>query len=420
MSTLRRLEIDRLGQFGDGLSGSGRDTVAIAGTLAGETVEARLDGRQGELVAVLAPSPDRQVPPCPQAGDCGGCQLQHMRPDAEDAFKRARLETALKLAGVVHPPLAATRFGGQRRRVAFTARHDHEGTALGFNARRSHRIVAPGGCTVVRPEILGALTVLKAVAAITAKADGTTRLAVLATRTGLDVAVSDARKGALEARQKLMRLALDAGFARLTLDGEIIAQHEPPVLDFGRAPVTLPPSGFAQASLEAELAMADLVLEGIGKAKRVADFFAGSGTFALRIAERAKVHAVEADRSALFALEAGWKAAGGLKPLTTERRDLFKVPPLAKELALYDAVVFDPPRAGAEALSRAIAKSGVRRVVAVSCEPETLARDLAILTQGDYRIDAITPVDQFRHAAHIEAVAVLTSTAQRPKGSRSR
>jgi len=162
-----------------------------------------------------------------------------------------------------------------------------------------------------------------------------------------------------------------------------------------------------QATIEAEEAMVSLVQAHLGKAKRVADLFCGVGTFALRIAEKSAVHAIENDAPALAALDRGVRHVQGLKPVSVERRDLFRRPLMPKELLPYDAVVFDPPRAGAEEQAQELAKSKVGKVVAISCNPVTLARDLAILVKGGYRITRVTPIDQFLWSPHVEAVATL-------------
>ena len=182
---------------------------------------------------------------------------------------------------------------------------------------------------------------------------------------------------------------------------------------FGGVPVALPPGAFLQAVAEAEGAMAALVGEHLNGAKRIADLFAGCGAFSLRLAEKAAVHAVEGDAASLAALDRAARHAPGLKPVTVERRDLFRRPSTAKELDRFDGLVFDPPRAGAEAQSREIAKSNVGRVAAVSCNPATLARDLTILLAGGYRLLSVTPIDQFLWSSHVEAVALLEKPKRR-------
>jgi 23S rRNA (uracil1939-C5)-methyltransferase len=196
--------------------------------------------------------------------------------------------------------------------------------------------------------------------------------------------------------------------ARLSVNGEVIATAIPPRLKLGKAEVALPPGGFLQASLAGEETLARLVREGIGKAKGVADLFCGIGPFAFRLAETAKVEAFDSDRAAIAALGAAAKASSGLKPLRAEVRDLFKAPLVPNELKPFDAVVFDPPRAGAEAQAKQLARSAVRTVVAVSCDAGTFARDAAILVEGGYTLKQVTAVDQFKWSSHVEVVAVFT------------
>nr|WP_272211881.1 hypothetical protein [Marinicella sp. W31]MDC2877771.1 hypothetical protein [Marinicella sp. W31] len=154
--------------------------------------------------------------------------------------------------------------------------------------------------------------------------------------------------------------------------------------------------------------MTGLVLKHMKGRKRVADLFSGFGTFSLRLAMKSRVHAVEFDGPALAALDQAVRNRQGLRQVTTERRDLARRPLLPRELAPYDGVVFDPPRAGAKDQAEELARSAVPRIVAVSCNPQTLGRDLAILKAGGYRVDTVTPVDQFFWSAHVETVAFLS------------
>ena len=201
--------------------------------------------------------------------------------------------------------------------------------------------------------------------------------------------------------------AASLGVARLTCDGESIGPVAAPEIELSGVKVKLPPGAFLQAAGEAEAVMAGLVREGVGDARRIADLFAGLGTFTVALARQAAVDAFEADEAVLEALAEAWRKAQGLKPVKTFRRDLFRAPLSAKELGAYDAVVFDPPRARASAQAAMLAKSEVGRLVAVSCNPGTLARDLRILVDGGYRIARIVPIDQFLFSPHVEMVAHL-------------
>jgi 23S rRNA (uracil1939-C5)-methyltransferase len=206
----------------------------------------------------------------------------------------------------------------------------------------------------------------------------------------------------------LARVAEARRLARITRHGELIAQRATPVIRIGRATLALPPGAFLQATVLGEETLARLVAEHVGAARSVADLFAGVGPFALRLAERARVLAADSDAGAIDALRRAAAATGGLKPVTAERRDLFRRPFVARELAGIEAVVFDPPRQGAEAQARELAKSRVPVIVAVSCNAATFARDVKILIDGGYRLDEVAPVDQFRYSAHVEIVARLT------------
>jgi 23S rRNA (uracil1939-C5)-methyltransferase len=203
----------------------------------------------------------------------------------------------------------------------------------------------------------------------------------------------------------LARIAEKHRLARLTRHGDLLFQRAKPTVTMGRATVPLPPGAFLQATAEGEATLARIVAAHVGDARTVADLFAGVGPFALRLAERARVMAADNDEDAITALREASASTSGLKPIEAIRRDLFQRPYLPKELARVDAVVFDPPRQGAEAQARQLAASEVPLIVAVSCNHATFARDAKILKSGGYRVTAVTPVDQFRFAAHVEIVA---------------
>jgi 23S rRNA (uracil1939-C5)-methyltransferase len=233
-------------------------------------------------------------------------------------------------------------------------------------------------------------------------------VAVTATLTGLDVSVRAERKILAREHANLAGFLGALKLARLSVNGEVIATAVPPRLRIGRAEVALPPGGFLQATALGEETLAELVLAGVGKAKSVADLFCGIGPFALRLAERARVEAHDSDRAAIAALGAAQRATPGLKPVTTAVRDLFREPLVPNEMKQFDAVVFDPPRAGAEAQAKQLARSSVAAVVAVSCDAGSFARDAAILAAGGYRLTRLTAVDQFKHSSHVEIVALFT------------
>jgi 23S rRNA (uracil1939-C5)-methyltransferase len=405
-----RLAIVRLGNRGDGIAESPAGPIYVPYTLPGETIEgAPWPGHpdRRHLVRVDAPSPQRIAPICPHFGTCGGCALQHWETARYRAWKRDLLVTALQQAGIetdVDDLIDA--HGDGRRRAVFHARHGAKDVLqVGFTALSTHHIVPIDRCPVLAPGLGGAI---EAAWAIAEALGGAKPLDIQATATdaGLDVDVRGS--GPLNPTQSvaLARLAESRRLARLTRHGELVARRTQPTVRMGRATVPLPPGAFLQATAAGEEALARLVAAHAGEAKSVADLFCGVGPFALRLAERAKVTAADSDEAAVAALREAAKVPG-LKPIVAERRDLFRRPTLAQEFARIDAIVFDPPRQGAEAQARALAASKVPVIVAVSCNAGTFARDVKILIEGGYRLTNVTPVDQFRYSAHVEIVARL-------------
>ena len=407
MST--RVKIERMGAGGDGVAMTAAGPAYVPFTLPGETANVALDHGRGTLMALLEASPQRIEPACRHFEECGGCALQHWQETPYRDWKRSLVHEALAGRGLVFEldPLVPC-VPRSRRRAVFAARTSEHGAVLGFNRHLSHELIDISECPVTIPEIVSRLDDLRDLVAVVGGGMKPFRLTVTATDSGLDVMVSGCKSPDAARRQALTALVLKKGFARLTYDGEIIVEPRKPMIQFGRVPVFLPAGGFLQATVEAEHAMAALVTAHLAKAKRTLDLFAGSGTFALRIAEKSAVHAVEGDQAAIAALDRSVRQVQGLKPVTAERRDLFRRPFLARELTPYSGLVFDPPRAGAEAQCIEIAKSSVAKVAAVSCNPATLARDLSILVKGGYRLERVVPIDQFLWSPHVEAVALLS------------
>lgn len=404
------VEIARLGAGGDGVADSPAGPIYVPFTLPGERVViARRPGEdRGDLLDVVAPSRDRVAPVCRYFGACGGCALQHMDSGAYLAWKRDQVAAALKARGltaaiepVLTVPLAS------RRRAALALGLGQEGPVLGYRRARSHDLIDVEACPVLVPAISDRLPRLKQALGSLLGGKREARVALTATETGLDILLEGARPGPAAMAAFAAKTAA-LGVARLTVGADSIAPGASPELDLSGARVRLPPGAFLQASREAEAEMATLVREGVGKAKRIADLFAGLGTFTFALARNAAVDAYEADAAALAALGEAARRTPKLKPVRTFARDLFRAPLSVTELQAYGAVVFDPPRAGASAQAAQLAKSPVPALVAVSCNPGTLARDLRILVDGGYRITRVVPVDQFLFSPHIEVVAQLS------------
>jgi 23S rRNA (uracil1939-C5)-methyltransferase len=407
--------IQKLGGQGDGIA-SGKDgPIYVPFALPGEEVAIARVKNQGTIMSIAKASAERREPACRHFGPdgvngtCGGCTLQHLADAPYRAFKRQLVINALKSQGIeaevcelvaAHP--------GERRRVVFAARKTEKDMLIGFNQAESHHIVDIEECPISAAGIMARLPAIKAIGASMAANAEAFRISVLETASGLDLAVDGIKKLSDQQRRKAVETVLGMrGIARVSLNGEILVEPAKPVVDFGGVQVSPPAGGFTQATKPAEDAMAALVVAHVGKAKRIADLFAGSGTFSLRLARIGRVHAVEGEDKALAALDQAARKAQGLKPVSIEKRDLFRRPLMTAEFKHYDAVVFDPPRAGAEFQSQELARSAVKKVVAVSCNPLTLARDLAILIAGGYRLTSVTPIDQFLWTAHVEVVATL-------------
>jgi 23S rRNA (uracil1939-C5)-methyltransferase len=402
------VEIGRLGAQGDGVADGPQGPLFVPFALPGERVRVAFDPghQQGRLLAVLEESPARVAAVCPHFGTCGGCALQHLEHGAYLDWKRDQVCAALQSRGLdadVEPvrsvPLAS------RRRASFALSRTPSGAVLGYHKRASHDVIAVEVCPVLVPEIVARLPGLKSALASLAPAKGQARVSVTAIQAGLDVAVEGAvPRLRAERLAALAAEAMACGVARLTLNGEMVMQQGRPALS---AQIALPPGAFLQASREAEQTLIELVNQGVGGTERVADLFAGLGTFTLALARRAAVDAFEQDEDAVAALAEAARMTPKLKPVQTFVRDLFRTPLKARELAAYDAVVLDPPRAGAKAQAVELAVSCVPRLTAVSCHAGTLARDLRILVDGGYRLVRVVPVDQFRFSPHIEIVAQL-------------
>ena len=323
------------------------------------------------------------------------------------AWKRELVVAALASRGLEAPveevravPLAS------RRRAAFALGRTTKGMAFGYRAARSHAIVDIATCPVLSPAIAGRLPKLKSALAPLLGGKREARITVTEAEQGLDVVVEGIRpSAALFAR--LATAGASFGAARITLDGESLALRGTPTVALSGVEVSLPAGAFLQAARESEAVLAGLVKEGVGRAKRVADLFAGIGTFTFALAASAEIDAFEEDEEAIAALAGAARATPKLKPVRTHLRDLFRVPLTAQELARYDAVVLDPPRAGAKAQAEALAASKAPKIVIVSCNLGTCARDLRILVDGGYRIVRVVPVDQFLFSPHVELVAVL-------------
>lgn len=411
-----KLVIDRLGHLGDGvgLDGAGGQVFAPR-TLPGEEIEGEVVAGRIEAPAIVTPSPCRRRAPCPHYRQCGGCALMH----ADDGFvadwKREVIIRALAGQGIEATVLETeTSPDRSRRRATLAARRTRGGAIVGFHGRASDAMVPITDCHLLLPEIMGAVPHLARIAAAGGSRKGEMQMVVTACDDGLDLAVSGGKPLEQSLFSALGTLAEEGRLARLSWDGEVVAARGGATQTFGRARVTPPPGAFLQATREGEAALVQAVGEAVGDARRIADLFSGAGTFTLPMAERAAVHAAEGDPALVAALLGAARAAPGLRPVTAETRDLFRRPLLPDELQRFDAVILDPPRAGAEAQCAKIAAARLPVVAYVSCNAQTFARDARMLTAAGYVLDWVRPVDQFRWSTHVELAARFSLAEGRP------
>ncbi|WP_090270914.1 class I SAM-dependent RNA methyltransferase [Thalassovita taeanensis] len=405
---MEQYTITRLGHQGDGIA---EGPVFAPLTLPGEVVTGTLDGTRLTDIRIITPSDQRVAAPCRHYKSCGGCQVQH----GSDAFvadwKVDIVRHALAAQGIeasLRPVLTSA--PKTRRRASLSVRRTKKGAMAGFHARASDVIVQIPDCQLLHPDLLAAIPVAERLAVIGGSRKG--ELSVLATLStvGLDLAVTGGKPLDGQLRIDLSAEVEASKLARLSWDDEVVGQREPPAQHFGRAAVVPPPGAFLQATPDGEAALLGAIREIVAGANHIADLFAGCGTFALPLAERAEVHAVEGDKDMIAALDLGWRRAVGLKKVTHEGRDLFRRPLMPDELRKMDAVVIDPPRAGAEAQVRELAASTVPVIAFVSCNPVTFARDAKILVDAGYSLSWVQVVDQFRWSSHIELVARFSLT----------
>jgi 23S rRNA (uracil1939-C5)-methyltransferase len=406
-----RFAIDHVGHHGDGVVIAGGGNIYVPYTLGGETVEAApVPGRHPDrrrLLKVETASAERIAPFCPHFTVCGGCAIQHWEAAPYSAWKRDLVVATLAQAGIdgeVAPLVDA--HGAGRRRITLHARMGtHEVLEVGYAASGSHDIVPIDRCPILDRKMDGAIEAAWAVAEPLISIGKPLDIQVTATDSGLDIDVRGSGPLSTALITRLSQVAQQHRLARLTRHGELILMRMPPVVAMGTAKVVLPPGSFLQATVAGEEALAALVSDHCKRGKQIADLFCGVGPFALRLAARAKVNAFDSDAGAVTALQKAATSTPGLKPLRAEPRDLFRRPLMPQELRDYDTVVFDPPRQGAQAQATQLAASKVPTVVAVSCNVTTFARDAKILIDGGYKIEGVTPVDQFRHTPHVELVA---------------
>jgi 23S rRNA (uracil1939-C5)-methyltransferase len=347
---------------------------------------------------------------CRHFGTCGGCAWQDLSSEAYLARKRELIARALarhripetSLREIISVPPRS------RRRATLKVQKLAGETHIGFHAPRSHELVDIHECHVLTPGLFQLAQRLRGLCSELLRENESADLYIAEADNGFDLSISWNRKVTPELRARIAALAPKLNPIRITSGQQLLFETAVPEVTFGKARVQLPPKAFLQPTRDGERVLQAHAAEAVGKAKRIADLFSGCGTFSLPLAQCARIHAVDADREMLAALATGTRQTSGMKPVTTEARDLFKLPLTLVELARFDAVVLDPPRDGAIAQAAKLAKSVVPRIAYISCDSESFARDARVLIDGGFRLNWIVGVDQFLWSAHMELAAAFS------------
>jgi 23S rRNA (uracil1939-C5)-methyltransferase len=402
------LTIARLGARGDGVAITPEGPVYIPYALPGENVRVDINKERGTLVEVLTPSVQRRAPECPHFTRCGGCVAQHMDVATYRAWKCENVQEQLKRAGVSAPSLSIRdAHGAGRRRVTWHVAFQNGKVQAGFMSSRSHDLIAIDTCPILHPDLQASSALARALMMCLKNHRKAVDVHISVTQTGLDVDMRGSSRASESERLKLIQCANTHDLARLCVQGELIVERRAPTIQIGNTQVHLPIGSFLQATEEGENILGAWCVENLKGAKKIADLFSGCGPFALRLAQKAAVHAVESHAPALKALEKAVRATKGLKPVTTEVRDLFRRPLLPVELKRFDAVVLDPPRAGALAQVQTIVRAKIPHVMMISCDASSFARDVKILEEAGYTMGPVTLIDQFLYSPHVELACVL-------------
>jgi 23S rRNA (uracil1939-C5)-methyltransferase len=414
---LVELTVERIGARGDGLAQYRSERVFLPFTVPGDRVQARLGasrhgGREGLVVERLASGPGRATPRCRHFGTCGGCALQHLDAALYQRVKLEALNTALERVGIDPSIVGPMRLVPPERRRARLglARPRDPGlpVRVGYRERFRHDLIDLRECPVLEPAIFGLICRLRQIACEIVPSAGSADATLTHTDSGIDLLIEAADRPELGACETLARLSEECDLARIVWRHRakelVMVERRPVRVLLSGVAVPFPPGAFLQASAAAEMILVEEVLSGVGPGRPVLDLFAGLGTFAFALVPNGVVHAVEGDARAAAALSRG---AANQPGITVERRDLARNPLPPKVLARYAAAVFDPPRAGAARQAELLAASAIPTVVAISCNPATFASDAAKLLGGGYRLERVTPVDQFVWTAHQELAAVF-------------
>ncbi len=422
------VEINELGARGDGIAKTERGVVFVPFAAPGDVLEVALEptGREafrGQIIKIITEGPTRETPPCEHFTKCGGCQLQQLKDSVYRDWIRKRPLMALAHQGLHAPEVLTPHFSNvmARRRVELKALRQGSDLLLGYHAASSHTIIDMHSCIIMAETLFTLVAPLRGLLkSLLNKGQGAS-VQMTELSMGVDLILGLPDEITLEARERLAGFAHDRDLARLSVKVggflETIADLKRPMVCFSGVDVSFPPGAFLQATHAGEQALVVEVKKAADGCARALDLFSGLGTFTFALAEKRPVHAVEGDMKYCHALEAATIKAVHMKPVTVEHRDIFRRPLRPDELQKFDLVVFDPPRAGAREQCRELAKSDVPRVIAVSCNANSFARDARILMDGGYRLQWLRPVDQFLWSYHLELVALFEKDPVQSRGN---
>jgi 23S rRNA (uracil1939-C5)-methyltransferase len=403
------VEITELGRRGDGIAKlENGDSCFVPYTLAGETIAIAHNENRAEIVEIKKASPDRIEPFCPHFANCGGCATQHVSQTTYKEWKRGIVETALINKGLtseIDPLIDA--HGAGRRRVTFHAKREKNQVQAGLMKHRSHRILDLDTCPILTPELASGIEITRGFAAFVPSRSKPLDIQLTATENGIDCNIRGSSEGGSNLFTEIAEIADKYNLSRVTFGRDIVIERHAPIISVDDVKVTLPPASFLQPTADGEQVLASLVIEHLEGATQIADLYCGIGPFALRLAKQSTITAFDNDAPSITALINAVNHVQGLKPITALQRDLSEDPLLPQELNKFDAVVFDPPRAGALAQVEQLAASTINTIVAVSCDPASFAKDAAALVQSGFILECVTPIDQFKYTAHVELVALF-------------
>ncbi|MDE2648113.1 MAG: RsmD family RNA methyltransferase [Paracoccaceae bacterium] len=378
------------------------DGTRVPRALPGEEVAL---GKENKFKIIL-PSKDRITPVCTHYKGCGGCSMQHATQSFIKDWKSNVIKSCLSARGLetIIKPILTSKINS-RRRVTLHGMKTKKSVTVGFFKRNTHELISTPSCELVNPEILSAFSLFEEITLIGATRKSIIEISVTVSKAGLDLNILNGKKLDNQNIMKITGLCESFNIARITWNEDLLANFLNPTIVFQGIAITPPPNAFLQATEQGqEILIANAMLS-VFDSDKVIDLFSGCGTFALPAAKRSEVLAIDKTKSMLTAIDQAWRGTTGLKKVTSRSQDLFKEPVGKEELNSFDAAIIDPPRVGAEAQSHELAKSHIKRISSVSCNPRTFSRDAKILVDSGFKLDWVQPIDQFLWSSHIELVA---------------